>query len=30
VRGDKENDRVQLSLAAESPNTRVSLGDTSL
>ena len=30
VRGDEENDRVQLSLAAESPNTRVSFGETSL
>jgi len=30
VRCDKENDRIQFSLAADPPNTRVSLGDTSL
>ena len=30
MRRDEKNDRVQLSFAAESPNTRVSLGEISL
>ena len=30
VRSNEEDDRVQLSLAVESPNTRVSLGEISL